>query len=251
MDGGDICMQEVNQASGQLTKSSFWSDTWVKHIERYLSAPPRCGIWMFNCFNLKGLSVLECAGGSCRDSRHLYDCGVNAEGSDFDQVTLDYLKNRFPNSMFQIAREDCFNFSKSDHSFDVTFHNGFWICFNLTDVVKLLIEQRRITRRTIIALVHNVENKKLVNDFEVRSKTDDLYKIKFFHRNELENIVSKSEINFKRLRVEKFGGIVDFGFKVEKKMPSLSRVVRFVVPRLYKFQPWSKVERIALIIDLE
>jgi hypothetical protein len=244
-------MQKVNEASDEMNSSKFWSDTWLRHIENYLAAPPRCGIWLLDRIDLKGLSVLECAGGSCRDSRYLHKHGVNAEGSDFDEVTLDYIKNRFPNSLIKVSKEDGFNFTKSNQSYDVTFHNGFWICFNSEDVIKLLIEQRRITKKTIIALVHNVENKNLVNHFWELALNDSLYKIKFFHRDEVKDIVNKSGIKFKRMRIEKFGGIPDVGFNLEKKLPILSNLIRFMVPKIYKLQPWSKVERVALIIDLE
>jgi len=52
-------------------EQTFWSDAWVRHIESYLAAPPRCGIWLMTNYG-KNHSILECAGGSCRDSRYLF-----------------------------------------------------------------------------------------------------------------------------------------------------------------------------------
>lgn len=245
-----IGMQKVNVPNVDMSDSGFWSESWVRHIENYLSAPPRCGIWLRTRFELKTFSVLELAGGSCRDSRYLHGLGVDSKGSDFDAMTLSYIRQRFPESSFEIMKENAFSLSFPDKSLDFTFHNGFWICFNPEDVNRLLVEQTRVTRKTIVAFMHNIENRALVADFAERGKTDPLYQIRFFHRNELKGVVEKSEISYKAIRIEKFGGIADMGYSLEKRFPALKSLVRFLVPKLYQLQPWSRVERIALIIEL-
>lgn len=240
---------QKDEASRKL-QENFWSESWVKHIESYLAATPRCGIWLYSYFDLDNLTVLECAGGSCRDSRYLYENEINAHGTDYDEKTLNYLSSRFVESNFKVSKEDAFKFNMLDKSYDVSFHNGFWIYFTNDDINKLIVEQARVTRKYIVALVHNIENKKLVLNFRKLAIDDDLYKIRFFHRNELKGIINNSGISYKSIRIEKFGGILDACFLVSKKYPILDGLIKFLVPKLYIFQPWGKVERIALVVEL-
>jgi hypothetical protein len=133
----------------------------------------------------------------------------------------------------------------------VTFHNGLWILFDDNNKIKeLLKEQLRVTKKTLIAIVHNKDNKNLKYRFLQKSFKDSLFNIRFFSRREIKNIISNSRIQYTNLRIKKFGGIVDILYQFEKMFPPLSFVIRWIVPRLYKFLPWSKVERIVLIIDL-
>ena len=61
-----------------LVDQGFWEDAWVRHLEQYLSTPPRAGLWLAARFPLAAWRVLELAGGSCRDSRYLAEQGVAA-----------------------------------------------------------------------------------------------------------------------------------------------------------------------------
>jgi ubiquinone/menaquinone biosynthesis C-methylase UbiE len=232
--------------------SDYWSDAWVRHIESYLTAPPRAGIWLNYYFSDPASSFLECAGGSCRDSRYLFEKSRPSVGSDFDNKTLEYVRKKFRNSTFPLQQENAFLLSFESDSKDVVFHNGFWVCFDDDEKIhELLNEQVRVSKRYVVALVHNIHNQELVSRFQLLSNEDDLYRIRFFDIDSLRRIVKKSGIKFKGMKFEKFGGSVDRLFGLEKKVPFLSPVVRWLVPRLYGFQPWRKVERIALVIELE
>jgi 2-polyprenyl-3-methyl-5-hydroxy-6-metoxy-1,4-benzoquinol methylase len=240
-------MHEIN-----LQTSDAWSSVWVKHIESYLSATPRCGIWIDTLLRNRNISVLECAGGSCRDSRYLFTKGYEAEGSDFDEKTIKYVSEKFRNSDFPVKKQDAFAFSFEDSSFDVTFHNGFWIYFEENvDIIRLLKEQVRITKKYAIILVHNSKNVKLVRQFEEKSKADDLYKIRFFSTEDLHKILSEANLHDISFSIEKFGGVVDRLYGIGKRIKLLDKGCKWIVPKLYKFQPWSKVERIALVIKLD
>jgi hypothetical protein len=235
-----------------FSDSKYWGDAWVRHIEAYLSAPPRCGIWLRSRFKNKRISILECAGGSCRDARYLFSHGYNAVGSDFDEKTIKFIQVKYPHSTFVIRNENAFNFSLHNKSIDYVFHNGFWVCFeDEGEIVKLFKEQCRVSRRYAIALVHNKNNKSLVKVFRDKSERDDLYKIRFFKKSDLEHIVYSSGMKFHSIKFEKFGGPADILYKIEKYVPRLSPLVRWLVPRIYKYQPWVKVERIAMIVKLE
>lgn len=238
-------------ANKSFENANYWSDAWIRHIETYLSSPPRCGIWLKNYFSNKKYSFLECAGGSCRDSRYLHDNGFDSIGSDFDEKTIDYVRYKFKASKFKVQVEDGFNLSFDSSSIDVVFHNGFWVCFDSDDqIIQLLNEQDRVSNRYIVALIHNAANKKLVDKFKDKSITDDLYQIRFFDINHISKIVKNSGIKYKKIKFEKFGGPVDILYGFEKRIPALSPLIRWMVPKLYRLQPWTKVERIAMVIKL-
>jgi len=239
-------------SSEKLLGKENWSATWVRHMEAYLAAPPRCGIWLRAKLRLgRKDRVLECAGGSCRDSRYLHYLGVSAIGSDFDEKTLQYLCARFPNDKFQVVKEDAYSLSFEARSYDVVFHNGFWPYFSEnSEIQRLLVEQCRVAAKVAVAIVHNKSNKALVKRFTELAKSDALYNLRFFDGEELLQIVKSSGVRYKRVSIERFGGPVDRIYALERKFVALSPLVRWVVPRLYRFQPWSKVERVALVVEL-
>ncbi len=72
-------------------------------------------------------------------------------------------------------------------------------------------------------LFHNIENKELVNNFAKKSKEDDLYKIRFFNKNEIEQIVKNSGIKYKNIKILKFGGLIDAFYrkKLKKIVPNI------------------------------
>ena len=231
-----------------LQQQHFWEQAWVRHIEQYLRSPPRAGLWLAARFGLRGWSVLEIAGGSCRDSRYLAEQGVAAVGSDFDRKTLDYLAARFPGSPLKLAREDASALSLADRAVDLSVHNGFWVLFpDDARVVALLREQARVTRRVLVALVHNADNPRQVSAFARKASDDPLYDIRFFRRGDLPRLVQAAGLQPRRVSIEKFGGPVD---RLLALPGPAGRLARWGVPRLYRWLPWRHVERIALVIEL-
>lgn len=232
----------------QLQKTSFWEDAWIRHIEQYLQTSPRTGLWLKSRFPLMGWRVLEIAGGSCRDSRYLAEQGVDAIGSDFDQKTLDYLNQRFPESPLKLAREDASALSFPDKDVDLSIHNGFWVLFSDdAKITALLREQARVTRHVLVALVHNADNPRIVAAFADKARSDPLYDIRFFHRSEMAALVKTADLGGRRVRLEKFGGPID---RLLSLPAGLGLIAKIIVPRLYRFLPWQYVERIALVIEL-
>lgn len=232
---------ETNQ---NFLHESYWSDKWQDCIEAYLKAAPRCGYWIASQFS-QNLSVLEIAGGSCRDSRYLASCGWQATGSDFDQKTLDYLRKKYPHSHHHMQREDAFSLSFADQSIDLTFSNGFWVCFSDNEKIYALIrEQARVTKKYLVVLVHNAENSLLRRIFHKKAQLDPIYNIRFFTRVQLRQLIENSDIHYRSLRFCKFGGPAD-------KLLFKRELTKSLVPKLYSYQPWCLAERIACIIELE
>lgn len=231
----------------QIQKISFWEDAWIRHIEKYLQTPPRAGLWLKSRFPVMGWRVLEIAGGSCRDSRYLAEKGINAIGSDFDEKTLDYLRQRFPKSPLKLAREDASALSFQDKDVDLSIHNGFWVLFSdNAKITALLREQARVTRHVLVALVHNADNPRIVAAFAHKAKSDPLYDIRFFRRSELTSIVKAADLGCCHIRLEKFGGPID---RLLSLPAGLGSTAKTFVPRIYRFLPWRYVERIALIVE--
>ncbi|MEO8716286.1 MAG: class I SAM-dependent methyltransferase [Acetobacteraceae bacterium] len=233
------------------TQESFWSDSWAQHIETYLAAPPRCGYWLEARFGLHN-SVLELAGGSCRDSRYLAARGASAVGSDFDEKTLAYLEDRFPNSTLQLRREDGYALSFRDNSVDLSFSNGFWVYPDPDRLRALAFEQARVTRKWMVVLVHNALNERLVDSFRRAAQADRLYDIRFFDPDEIAELIRSFEIPHSMLSVHKFGGPVDaLLYQRLARVPNpISRASARVIPHIYRWQPWRQTERIACVLQL-
>ena len=233
----------------------FWEESWIQHIDGYLNAVPRAGIFIVNYFkNIH--NVLEIAGGSCRDSRYLANNEFNATGSDFDEKTLQYLQEeRFPDDRLNYSKEDAFDLTFQDNSFDLVFHNGFFVLFNEnSSLKKMLKEQERVSRRYIVIFIHNIENRNLIKSFQEKSKTDDLYKIRFFDKNGITNIIEDSGIKYKSIKIMKFGGIFDrfYNKTLKRVVPNILYPFRkFLIPKLYQFQKWENTERICCIVELD
>lgn len=234
----------------RLQQQAFWEQAWVRHLEGYLAQPPRAGLWLQARFGLKALrrwGVLELAGGSCRDSRHLAQHGVPAIGTDFDQRTLDWLAQRFPSDALRLQREDASALSLADGSVGLSVHNGFWVLFDDDErILALLREQARVTQQVLVALVHNADNPRQREAFARKAVADPLYDIRFFRRDELPALVTRSGISAREVRIEKFGGPVD---RLLRLPPPLRAAAQWLVPRLYRWLPWRHVERVALIVE--
>lgn len=233
------------------TQETFWSETWLQHIDTYLAAPPRCGYWLETRFGLRH-SVLDLAGGSCRDSRYLAARGASAVGSDFDQKTLTYLAARFPHSTLELRREDAFALTLPDNSVDLSFSNGFWVYHHPDRLRVLAREQARVTRKWMVVLVHNARNKTQVETFRRAAQSDPLYDIHFFDPGEIADLVRSFEVPHKRLSVHKVGGPLDL-FLYRRLGPvgnPVSGVAASVVPHLYRRQPWRQTERVACVLEL-
>jgi hypothetical protein len=197
---------------------------------------------------------LEVAGGSCRDSRYLHSVGIDAVGSDYDTKTIAYLEERFRGDGFLMKREDAFAFGFEGKSFDTTFSNGFWVLFDDDEKIRSLIrEQARITRRYLVALVHNAQNSGLQATFMRGALEDRLYNIRFFEPAELAKLVESAGVRYRSLTIEKFGGRADAFLRERVKgIPNVLR--RFgpaLSPQLYALQRWKRTERVACVLELE
>jgi hypothetical protein len=124
--------------------------------------------------------------GSFRDMAQFNRLGVNCSGMDFSQASVELARQIFPELAKKIFQGDAFSLSSvADGAFDTSFHNGLWILFGDQEVSKLVAEQARVSRRVIMATVHNAHNPDFVAYFARLAETDPLYRIRFFEMEEM------------------------------------------------------------------
>ena len=121
-------------------------------------------------------------------------------------------------------------------------------------LVVALREQARVASRYAVILVHNALNETLHNRFRRRAEDDELYDIRFFTPDEVVDLVKRSGVPHKKIELLKFGGRFDSLYArkwVKRVVPNVVWPMRFwAVPRLYRLEPWSKIERIACVVEL-
>jgi hypothetical protein len=235
----------------EAADNAGWAATWKRHLPRYLAAPPRTGRWLRWRFDLNGFSILEIAGGSCRDALYLHASGLDAIGSDGDAETVAQVAAATAGSGFQVRVEDAGHLSFPERLFDLVFHNGFLgLLAGERQIQRVLAEQMRVTRRYAVAIVHNAVNRKLVARFATLAQDDPLYAIRFFEPEEIREIVEPCLGAGQRLSIEKFGGPADHGYGIQRRFPRAGAAAAALPPRLYRFQPWPLTERIAVVIDM-
>lgn len=228
-----------------------WSETWSKYFAAYYQAVPRAGIWISNRFQLREKKLLEIGAGSCRDTVFLLQNGFRAIATDACEEVIYRAQKLYPQFQPMLRCENAFSLSFEPEFFYLSFSNGFFGLFDDTDIVRLLRGQARVTQKYVVALVHNKCNVRLVENFKDKAIYDPLYNIRFFSPTELLNIVRRADLSFSSVTVEKFGCPIDRLYVITERLPFFRPFVHWLVPRLYRFQPWSWVERCALLIELE
>ena len=92
-----------------------------------------------------------------------------------------------------------------------------------------------------------------MEQFHKGAQTDELYDIRFFTPDEVTQIVEASGVKHKRIYTLKFGGRMDLLYsakRVKRILPNIVWPVRHAaVPRLYQFEAWERVERIACVVE--
>ena len=241
-----------------LNKPHFWEESWHTHLESYLKANPRNGIFIKYLLGNQINSAIEIACGSSRDSIYLAMEGYKSTATDFDAKTITYLTEKFENvENLDYQTANAFNLPFDDSSFDLVYHNGFFVCLdNNEDLFRLLKEQERVAKKYIWILVHNQLNRKMVSQFEKLSQADKLYNIRFFTPNELEQLVYDSCIKLKQMKILKFGssgklGVDYWSSKFPMKNLLSKEMLENIAPKMYQSQSWEQTERVACLIELD
>lgn len=161
-----------------------WDKKWVSIFDHY-QQDLRHAHYIRAILKHDEKTVLEMAAGSFRDMAALRRAGVDCSGMDFSPESVQRAIKAFPEFASHIHQMSAFNMRFEDDSFDVTYHNGFWILFNDKQIHALAKEQARVTQKRMIATVHNAHNKGFVAYFDRLKQDDPLYDIRFFDIDEI------------------------------------------------------------------
>ena len=168
-----------------LTELEWWDKEWQNIFDSY-QKDTRVSYYI-NSLLEGNEKVLEIAAGSFRDTNHLNNFGVDVYGCDFSNSSVQMAKEKFLNLSDRIEIMDAFNLNYGDKFFDVTYHNGFWVCFKDNEQIKkLLYEQIRVTKKMVCAIVHNKHNKNFIEYFNKKvEQGNKLFDVRFFDFEEL------------------------------------------------------------------
>lgn len=170
------------------SSSNDWDRKWADIFDQYQN-DLRHAYYIHAMLEDGERRLLEVGAGSFRDMAELRRRGIDCEGMDFSLEAVARAKRQFPDFASAIHHASAFAMPFSDNEFDVTYHNGFWVLFSNEKIRPLVTEQARISRRRMIATVHNAHNAQFVDYFARKKQDDPLYDIRFFEMDELADLM--------------------------------------------------------------
>jgi len=197
---------------------------WGAHFNTYISKLPRQAYYLYFITKNTDKNILEIAAGSFRDTALLNQWNYKVVGIDFSQKAVDLAKKQYPEWKNNFYEMDATSMTFPTESFDVSFHNGFFICFPENALLTPLIkEQIRVTKRCIVCTVHNALNSELLKLFQEKSKQDSLFDIRFYNPSEIRNILSPY---CKSIQIYPFGHpVFDRLIKTLKNYPNVLKII--------------------------
>lgn len=233
-------------------EAKFWKEQWKEKAIRYLKGKPILGMLIEELIlnnTLSGVkTICEIAAGSARDSLYLGK-NISVVATDKYNTAFEFSKEfaikMRSNTKFQ--QEDAFKLTFPDNSFDLVFHNGFFILFpDNKEIINLLREQIRITKKYIMIVVHNkwdFYSRLRIKHFA--KKGDPLFDFRWWNLRELKRFAKP------------FGKIVLTGgveVKIIKEIQSYKHVpTKIKKAKLWNWKGWKKIlpcERIFLILEI-
>lgn len=168
----------------------FWATEWNTYFDTYVGVRARQAYYLNAIANLADKSILEIAAGSFRDTMQLNKWGLRCTGIDYSSVAVQMARQYYKNDT-NILEMDAFQMKFASKTFDISYHNGFFIYFDDDNILEQLIrEQIRVTKTMVVCTVHNKTNPNLVSTFQKKGKENDLYNIRWFNSNEIQNLLS-------------------------------------------------------------
>lgn len=231
-----------------------WNAMWSRHLENYLAGWPCAGMMMAQSISDNFDTTLEIACGSARDSLYLHSLGKHVVAIDSNQNLILSLQQRFRDlSDITFKVEDALRMSFKDNEFDLSFHNGFYILFDDDDqIISLLREQCRVTKKHVLFFVHNAHNPSLQAKFNSAAREESHFDIRFFERDHIMKLVRDSGVKYEQMSISKFGGPVDLLLsKTVKGIPNpLYGFGSGHLPTLYSLVPLRMAERLVCHLTL-
>jgi SAM-dependent methyltransferase len=173
-----------------LQEASAWDVLWGKLFDKY-QADIRHAYYIAALRRRNERRLLEIAAGSFRDAAALNRWGLSCDGVDFSPESVEKARSAFAIFSNRIRQMDATRLDYADKVFDLSYHNGFWGYFDDADIYRLGTEQARVTKRRMIATVHNAHHEMFRRNFAERGKADSLYRIRFFHAEEIATLMRR------------------------------------------------------------
>lgn len=168
-------LTKLNAQSSSSDWNKKWEDIFIKYQQDVRHAH-----YIRAILRRDEKKILEIGAGSFRDMAFLCSKGINCDGFDFSETSVNMARIRYPDLKEKISVNNAFNTEIEDNTFDLTYHNGFFSCFNQKEIEHLIKEQARITRKRVVATVHNAHNKDFMNYFDRMKQDDPLFEANFF-----------------------------------------------------------------------
>lgn len=173
-----------------LSESKNWNEKWGEIFDNY-QQDLRHAYYIHAILKPDERKILEIGAGSFRDMAELRRRGINCEGMDFSEEAVQRAKQKFPEFSEVIHQMSAFDLPYQDKTFDMSYHNGFWVLFDDEQIKKLLKEQVRVTKKRIVATVHNAHNQQFFDYFNKLKIDDPLYDIRFFTIDEIVGLMNE------------------------------------------------------------
>lgn len=174
-----------SQPTPELLQSSpGWDKLWAQHFNEY-QGDLRHAMYIHSLRRWNERRILEIGAGSFRDTAALNRWGLPCFGVDFSPESVRQAREAHPAWADRILQGDAKRLEFPGKAFDLSFHNGLWGYFDDTQIGQLVREQARITKRRMIATVHNAHNAAFRRHFEQMAAEDPLYGIRFFYKEEM------------------------------------------------------------------
>ena len=174
---------------GVNLSENYWDKQWLDKFDHYQN-DKRFAYYVRAILNKDENKLLEIAAGSFRDVATLNNWGYDCCGIDFSAKSIKMAKEFYSNIEDKICFQDAFSMSSLDKCFDLSYHNGLWGYFENDDIENLLKEQIRVTKKRVVATVHNAHNAQFVDYFKRLTLEDPLYNIRFFQIDEMKSLMS-------------------------------------------------------------
>lgn len=236
-----------------LDTPEAWDAEWARWFERYSRGIPRLGMWLARAYAISDCDLLEVGAGSGRESRFLSRHARSVTCVDSSAGAMEALRASNPPSNVRALTMDALNLEFPDRAFDFTFHKGFWICFSDDEqIARLFSEQLRVTRRTMLALVHNGANTPFHAMFHAKAETEKLYQVRFFMPDELLEIahdgLAKAGVRGS-VRLHGFGGVNWMHQGLGGRLPA--RLQGRLATLAYRLRPLRMAESLVLEVTPE
>ncbi len=188
----------------ELQDQAYWNTAWDKYFDHY-QQDLRHAYYINAFLNNNEHKILEIAAGSFRDFHLLNRLGRNCFAFDYCENAVKKAKKLFPQYQEKISLQNAFSTSYQDKEFDFSYHNGFWGCFENTQIIQLAKEQLRITKKRFAFTVHNGHNSEFMQYFNTLKQNDVLYAVHFLTLNDIYQIISELGIKIKNVKIYPVG----------------------------------------------